>query len=375
MLPPGIPMVRSRSTGDEMSRHGSPSASRARQSRSGSARCFCRAVNAACAACARLAGRVRPEQLDRGVQSEQGECCTGMAVQDRWIGQRVAVDLARHHGRQTPGSCCRISCLEIPEAFLEVHGAGKGDVRGSSPDASLGNLSSNMLTLTWAPVGISGARPSHPSITAGATAASTWVAVTEGDLVAAQVCRSRSPRLRSPRHGEHRRRNGSRRRERNGSRGQCVGQRPHPADRYQPFAGPPADQVVQEAPVGQQVRIKQGGMRSDHAVGGHHSPDRVVAEAADDHLGDRLLDDVGPDLLPGGGDDRVANLGSATQRTESTPARQPVPWRASRHRSRANCDTPASDAGEITERLLGGSTGLSLDQQSARLTPPRRTGV
>ena len=155
---------------------------------------------------------------------------------------------------------------------------------------------------------------------------------------------------------------------------QRIGQRAHSADRHQPFPGAAADQVIEKASIRQQFGVEQRGVRADHRVGGDHTADRVVAEPPDDRFTDGLLDDIGPDLLPGRRDHRI-------------PGGRPALQRAAQHWRENLCHGMhlgvellpvlifGGRPGQFPERFLGDRARMTLHQQSTRDSVPADRGV
>ena len=170
MLPPGSRRSRSRSSGVFASMHGRPSASYARQSAIGSARCASSWARVALSSSSRAAswscreqpgGRVQPEQ-GQGLVAPRGQ----VRAEDRRVGQRVAVDLGRRRGAAAPPrrpAGTRVAKLLV--ALGDVEGPGERlarvDARGP---AAAGSRRSSMLTFSWAPSagGAGGSSPSRP---------------------------------------------------------------------------------------------------------------------------------------------------------------------------------------------------------------------
>ena len=205
----------------------------------------------------------------------------GRRAQDRGVGERVAVDLARQHRRARARPRRRRT---PPPAGCSPRRRGACRRRrrpGRSPDFSRGSRSSRKLILSCAPSGLvsgSAGSPSRIRSTHGATLASTNRAPTVCEVLpSCQVTSAppSSPRIAltpaevtisAPGLGR--------------GPGQRVGDRAHAADRHPPLAGAVADQVVEEAAVLDQRGVVQRGERADQGVGRDHPADGVVGEAA-----------------------------------------------------------------------------------------------
>ena len=93
-----------------------------------------------------------------------------------------------------------------------------------------------------------------------------------------------------------------------GRRGELRRHRAHATDGDVPVAGAAADDVVQEATVGEQV--VGVGERADQGVGQHDAAQRVVGEVLLDRLTDRPLDEHPPCIVA----DEAAEVAGAAQR-------------------------------------------------------------
>ena len=268
-----------------MSRHGRPSASRARQStqRLGEMHLQRDRAPPPPPPSGRRPGRRGTDRRRRAARTGSASRPGGRAGS---TGRSASGSRPRSGstGGSVPAAVSGVGGLEVPEALARGAWCRRTPFAGRfrRPAGAAGR--SSMLILIWAPRGGVG-RPAQPAVArrpvpprrAGAPRPPRRVGRPSGVRAAtltppasSSTCITSTPqRISTPR--------------RAGPLDQRIGHRAHPADRHQPLAGAAADHVVEEAPVGQQRRIEQRGVRADQRVGGDHAADRVVAEPADDH--------------------------------------------------------------------------------------------
>ena len=140
------------------SRHGRPSASRARQSSSGSASTACSDRSAARRARSRApsgSARNRPTGVCRPNSGQRVDTRRARSVgaEDRRVGERVAVDLARQRVGDPPGLGLLVRLLQLARSPGRGAGCRRNRSRGSRPERSRGSRRTTMLILIWLPTG------------------------------------------------------------------------------------------------------------------------------------------------------------------------------------------------------------------------------
>ena len=261
MCPRGMPSSASISGGVSASRHGVPSGARSRQSSSGSDQR--RVERAERGVDSAALGAVVGEQPRRHVQPEQRERLhppgPQLVRQDARIGQRVAVDLARRHGRDATGAGLGVGDRQLLIALVDVKRPRERFLRAGSRharqaleqhvDLELGSLRG------LARRGLAEQPAEHVRCDAGEhVPGAMGTPVGARDLSRAPVGGDRH-HLRA---GDELGSGGPR------GAGERGRQRPHASDRHVPAA---ADDVVQEAPVLAQQRVVGRSERPNQAVG------------------------------------------------------------------------------------------------------------
>ena len=303
---------------------------------------------------ARSARRRVVEERGGQVQAEVSERLGPVwnLAENRRVGQRMAVDLTGHPGRDLPGGGLRVSPLKVGVVLAEVQGSGERDARvragrqARQPAEEEVDLQLGADRLRRLVAFLAEEAPQDPGGNVGEHEAGTQrlrLRVAADPHVDLGVTLTAPDRGDLGVHGQFRACLGGDGRER-------VGDRAHPADRHPPLARPVADDVVEEAAVLDERRVVQPGEGADQRIGRDHAPHGRVTEAALDGRTERPFGQFPPqvliDLLPqcrrprqrlgeGRGDDRgkladpavevtpglVLGVGSR-QGTEALPGRR-----------------------------------------------------
>ena len=269
----------------------------------------------------------------RGVQAEVGQrvhALRGQRPEDRGVGQRVAVDLARHAptgsraGRRLGVGRLRAGCSPRRRG-----GCRRTRPPGRRPDFSRGSRSSRRLILSWEPSGlVAGVRARRRAGSAAPTAR-RWPAPSRGRTVCERVAVVPGDRRRSspsdsmpltPGAGDDLGAGAA------GGRGERVGDRAHAADRHPPLAGAVADQVVEEAAVLDQRRRRSGRRRCRSARRWRPRRARCRRRSGCSIAAPERLARRGRPRSPGRPASRISRLGAAAARAGS--ARPPRRARA-----------------------------------------------
>ncbi len=236
-------------------------------------------------------GGVQPEQRQRLV-APRGQ----VGGEDRGVGQRVAVHLARRGARRLPGRRLPVGVLQLPVTLGDMEGPGERLPRIGVRVPQRGQPPQQHVHLELRP--LRRLRRRVPEQLRQRLRRNVHQHLTGPDRALRAVRAERHlgpPPVRG--HGRHLVPGGdlgpgSARR-----RGQRAGHRAHAADRHVPVTGTLPDHVVEKAAVLTERRVVRGGERADEPVGENHPAHQIVVERGLHRLAQRPFEQRLPCLV------------------------------------------------------------------------------